>query len=352
MFQPMPKQQNNLLASLAMGLRGAGGVLSPDVQRMNFAEQQAQDQFAKQAAMQQAQLAQQRALAEQELGVRRGERAEDRAFKVQELEQARVARAQELAERHRQRLEELAQKGADAAALQAERLAYQEQARRDQMEFRRSMAGLAGAMRQEPAPVITEVMGPNGPQKIDARTGRVIGQSPPKAEGDGKPPTGEERKVAALGVRLQGALSKINEVESTNPGVAKPELGPAILSNLPLVGNVAANSATSTDRQRIEAAQLDALDAALTLATGAAYTEAQLKGLSKSYFPQIGDSKKTVDEKRQRFATIVQAARVASGRAEPMINRALDQANPGQSASGKITPANSKLEDALKKYGN
>lgn len=136
-----------------------------------------------------------------------------------------------------------------------------------------------------------------------------------------------ERKAATLAVRLQGALSTIDEVERLNPKAAKPEIDAAFAGSMPFIGDAARETArnlfTSEPRQRVEAAQLDALDAALTLATGAAYTREQLMALRKSYFPQIGDTEQTVKDKRQRFNDIVAAARLAAGRAEPQIDQAL-----------------------------
>lgn len=130
-----------------------------------------------------------------------------------------------------------------------------------------------------------------------------------------------ERKAAALGTRLEAALQSLNQLETTAPGASRPGL---VERGLEAVGmETAANTVRSSDRQQADTAQLDALDAALTLATGAAYTQEQLKNLRKSYFPQIGDSDKTVKAKQKRFETIVQTARIAAGRAEPSIDRAV-----------------------------
>jgi hypothetical protein len=69
-------------------------------------------------------------------------------------------------------------------------------------------------------------------------------------------------------------------------------------------------------RQIVETAQLDILDAALTLGTGAAYTQGQLEGYRKSYFPQIGDKPENVAAKRARLQNILRSAEIASGRAK------------------------------------
>jgi hypothetical protein len=139
-----------------------------------------------------------------------------------------------------------------------------------------------------------------------------------------------ERKAAALGTRLEAALQALNGVEERAPGASRPGLVERGLENVGL--ETAANVVRDPERQQADAAQLDALDAALTLATGAAYTREQLQNLRKSYFPQIGDSDPQVAAKRKRFETIVQTARIAAGRAEPSIDKAV-----GGNAGG--TPA-------------
>lgn len=146
---------------------------------------------------------------------------------------------------------------------------------------------------------------PGGPATVETRTGNI---------------TEGERKAAALGTRLDAALTELNGLSAIAPEAEKPGL---IERGLESVGlEAAANTVRSTERQRADAAQLDALDAALTLATGAAYTKEQLQNLRKSYFPQLGDDEATVAAKKERFNTIVKTARIAAGRAEPSIDRA------------------------------
>lgn len=145
-----------------------------------------------------------------------------------------------------------------------------------------------------------------------------------------------ERKAAALGTRLEGALQALNAVEQASPGASRPGWMERGLENVGL--ETAANVVRSSDRQQADAAQLDALDAALTLATGAAYTETQLQSLRKSYFPQIGDSDAQVAAKQKRFETIVQTARIASGRAEPSIDKALGSQPQSRGATGTWEP--------------
>ena len=235
------------------------------------------------------------------------------------------------------------------------------------------IAGIAARLGQGPAPKPTQmetIQGPDGALlQRDPVTGalkEVLGRRPRdpapekgpaapagyrfKADGSleaipggpaaGGPKNGNisegERKAAALGTRLEGSLRELSTIpmNEQKPGVMETVAGVA--------GETAANLARSSDRQRADAAQLDALDAALTLATGAAYTKEQLANLRKSYFPQLGDSEANRAAKQKRFEMIVETARIAAGRAEPAINQAQN------GASGSWTPGASKQVGSFK----
>ncbi len=144
----------------------------------------------------------------------------------------------------------------------------------------------------------------------------------------GGEPTEDEKRSAGLAVRMEAALKKVAEVTATAPSAAKPEITAEVLRGLPLIGEPLANTATSADRQRVDTAQIDALDAALTLATGAAYTKEQLRGLAKSYFPQIGDDEATVADKNERLKTVVESARIRAGRSAGNIDAVLNKPGP------------------------
>jgi hypothetical protein len=136
----------------------------------------------------------------------------------------------------------------------------------------------------------------------------IPGATPPSTEG--------ERKAGTLLARLQNSQAQLNAALAESPGSERPPVGAAVLGSInPILGNVA----TSEGRQRVEAAQLDILDAALTLGTGAAYTREQLEGYRKSYFPQIGDEPKTVEDKAARLQGIIDAAKIAAGRSAPAV---------------------------------
>jgi hypothetical protein len=124
--------------------------------------------------------------------------------------------------------------------------------------------------------------------------------------------TDDMRKTSTLLSRMDFALNQIRDVEAMDKSANRPGYGVAAIDYLP---DALGNDLKSAGRQQIEAAQLDALDAALTLATGAAYTKEQLFGLRKAYFPQPNDSEATIKAKQARFENVIQSARVRAGNA-------------------------------------
>jgi hypothetical protein len=128
-----------------------------------------------------------------------------------------------------------------------------------------------------------------------------------------------ERKAATLLTRLRGSQSQLQQALLDDPSAAKPDSMAEMARMVPVIGgDTPANSIMSGGRQRVENAQLDMLDAALTLGTGAAYTKEQLRGYARSYFPQIGDDQATVADKQERLQSVIRAAEIAAGRAEPL----------------------------------
>ena len=157
-------------------------------------------------------------------------------------------------------------------------------------------------------------------------------RSAAKPAGADKPPTEGERKAATLLTRLRGSQDQLARALVSNPGAAKPELFAESVRSFPFLGgDTPANVVTSEGRQQVEAAQLDMLDAALTLATGAAYTKEQLEGYRRSYFPQPLDDAATIADKKARLANVIQAAEIAAGRAS-------------KSSVRKFNPATGKIE--------
>jgi len=124
-----------------------------------------------------------------------------------------------------------------------------------------------------------------------------------------------ERQAGMLANRLDRAMSQVNEVVAQNPEAQMPGKAATLFDSAGLT--YLANLTNDADRQIVEAAQFDMLDAALTLATGAAYTAEQIQGYRKSYFPQLGDSPETINAKRTRLQNTIEAAYDAAGRGRP-----------------------------------
>ena len=131
--------------------------------------------------------------------------------------------------------------------------------------------------------------------------------------------TEAEKTAAFLATRVANGLKNLTGIE----GGQSPEI---LGSMVGAVSETAGNYLTSEPRQRVEAAQRDVLDAALTLGTGAAYTAEQLEGYRRSYFPQLGDTQATIDDKQQRLRVLLEAAKVKAGAAAPAIDGALKAA--------------------------
>jgi hypothetical protein len=128
-----------------------------------------------------------------------------------------------------------------------------------------------------------------------------------------------ERTAGILADRLDFAQSQINDVLSMSPESNKPQMGSTALNAMGL--SYLANISNPAERQIIEAAQLDMLDAALTLGTGAAYTREQLEGYRTAYFPQIGDTDQVITAKSARLNNLIGGAYKKAGRAAPEIMR-------------------------------
>jgi len=131
--------------------------------------------------------------------------------------------------------------------------------------------------------VAVPVMGPSGEQLKGVSGGKA---------------TEGERKAATLLSRMQLAQTQMDQGKEGMPGF--------LTSVSPRVG-------LPEERKRTEDAQLDFLDAALTLATGAAYTEFQLKSAMQAYFPRFGDDATTIAEKEIRRQNLMEAARISAG---------------------------------------
>jgi hypothetical protein len=129
-------------------------------------------------------------------------------------------------------------------------------------------------------------------------------------------PSEGERKSGFMANILDKNILQMQNALGVDPSAVKPNVPASIVSAI-AGENVLSRSITPAQRQIVEDSQLDVLDAALTLRTGAAYTREQLLGMRGTYFPRIGDSPETVKAKQGRLETLLSSAYIASGRATP-----------------------------------
>jgi len=127
-------------------------------------------------------------------------------------------------------------------------------------------------------------------------------------------PSEGERKAATLASRLNFSVGQMNTAIGVDPKAAMPNTT-AEIARFVSRTDFLPNKLNTEQRQIVEAAQEDILDAALTLGTGAAYSREQLAGYKKSYFPQLDDKPAQIKTKQDRLMNLLESARVASGRA-------------------------------------
>jgi hypothetical protein len=129
-------------------------------------------------------------------------------------------------------------------------------------------------------------------------------------------PTEGERKAGFMANILDKNILQMQTALGVDPTAVKPNVPASVVAAI-TGPNLLSRSITPTQRQIIEDSQLDVLDAALTLRTGAAYTREQLNAMRDTYFPVLGDKPPTVNAKKQRLETLLEGAYIASGRATP-----------------------------------
>lgn len=129
-------------------------------------------------------------------------------------------------------------------------------------------------------------------------------------------PSESERTAGFLTNRVQNSLAQLQSVTGTTPTAASPNFAAEVIKNV-TSSDYLKNLANPETRQQVEAAQLEILDAALTLGTGAAYTRDQLDNYRKSYFPQLGDKPATIADKAKRLKNMLDSAMIKAGRAAP-----------------------------------
>ena len=148
-------------------------------------------------------------------------------------------------------------------------------------------------------------------------------------------PSEGERKSAVLASRLNFSVGQMNEAIGADPKAAMPSTT-AEIARFVSRTDFLPNKLTTEQRQIVEASQLDILDAALTLGTGAAYTREQLESYRRAYFPQLEDKPAQIKTKQERLNNLLKSAEVSSGRAAGQITAPIPKLPTAPATSGGL----------------
>lgn len=223
----------------------------------------------------------------------------------------------------------------------AQAAAEQAQLRRDLVQMRidadRSNREFAAAMRPpraEPAPVVTEVMRDGKVVKIDARTGAVIGEAPPRQQAD-KPLNEYQGKAMMFGTRAAESHNILKELESEE-NLTRLAAGQAA-NNMPLVGRFVGSRVMTPEAQRIDQAQRNFVNAVLRQESGAVIADSEFANAQKQYFPQPGDTPAVIEQKRKNRETVIRGFQRLAGPAGTDVEAALN-APPATVTPRQIIP--------------
>ena len=139
------------------------------------------------------------------------------------------------------------------------------------------------------------------------------------------------KKAAGFALRVRDALDSIDTL--------KDQLSPqrvAVINNALGNGTLANLTLSPTEQQYVVNAN-DAIMAILRQETGAAIVPAEMSKYYQMYFPQPGDSTKTIDTKRRKMENQFNSLKAASGRAYDAL-RVILAVDRGTSSSSQTLP--------------
>ena len=120
----------------------------------------------------------------------------------------------------------------------------------------------------------------------------------------------DEGKAALFADRAANAHAAITKAENINTGLSGT-VGGLMQQNLP---PGVTNALTSGERGQSVDAQRSFINALLRRESGAAISAGEYDSYGKEYFPQVGDSKQQIEDKRQRRATVIAGLAREGGR--------------------------------------
>lgn len=219
--------------------------------------------------------------------------------------------------------------------------------RQEQLAARKELIQLTASLRQPPQPrnlqLTTDESGAQLIVNSDGTTTPLTTESGVgvrKPVGADKPMTEVQGKAAMYGTRAAQSDKVLKALEDK-----VSQTGMAIASAIP-----GGNFLMSSDQRRVDQAQRDFVNAVLRQESGAAIAQSEFDNAKKQYFPQPGDDKATIEQKRANRKLAVQGfARMAGPKGAPDIQAVVDnpllpgvRSNPEtpQESSGAIGGAN------------
>ena len=147
-----------------------------------------------------------------------------------------------------------------------------------------------------------------------SRTGGPPSVLPGFAPSTGKetPPTVSESTSGWNVSRIVNAANAIQNAIEKDPSAIKPSVQEVAAG---MVSDEAANAARSPQRQIVVGEQSDLLDAYLTLATGAAYTDPQFINAKRGLTPTLTDDAAAIERKTKKLLELIPQARKRAGAA-------------------------------------
>lgn len=206
-------------------------------------------------------------------------------------------------------------------------------------------AGMPGP--RMPAPATQVIPGMTSVLDQPAPVAPVAPGSPVKGAPKNKNISVSEQQASYNIARVLNAADEIGKITKKDPKALAPGAIEAAFKSSGLEG--AANVARSTNRQIVNGAQRDALDALLYLATGAAYNKEQLQGAFEAYIPSYTDDTGTREAKQARMTSLIQDAKIRAGKAwTPKMDAAMTSltGSTGPAAAANI-PAPKGVDSSL-----
>lgn len=188
--------------------------------------------------------------------------------------------------------------------------------------------------------------GARGGAPARASVGRATGRAQGLGQAASKPnakTTQSEKQGGFLAKTILNSANTISDIIKNDPSAGNVGFLEAAGSSVPFVGEGLGSIAQSGNRQVVSSAQDEIIDAALTLATGAAYTKEQMKQKRNFYKPSITDKLEQKEAKIQRINQLIQSAKTRAGSTwTPEMDTAVSNLfKPAPTASAKSakTPA-------------